>query len=724
MKKADCRKMQKITPTPKIMRLANSKVTGKNYYGKPYKGLFKFYLRAINQNGMVKISLFDAEWLAKGSNESRFDIFINTGEVRYITLEKNIKGKEVKWRSATISYLIYDEYNWYNNPYKNRIWSNADTDTKLRKALGIVQGCSFDVIKHYQQNILDERIAAKEEAECSEWDLDMKPIRPVPKNFTDWIRKHAIKNHYIFYEYKRKITSGFCSCCGKEVKLKGSVKHGKPSMCPRCKRPITYRSIGRIKTLCSDSVDVQLVQPYPAGYVIRIFRCRMYYQNSNFRTPIVNSYEFRRYLYTTKKKMYVWEMYKQKYMRWIRADYSGYWEIDGPIYPRNLKLLPEYDMLQTYFDTKKKIQTLCLSKWSDFTIKGTIYEKVLKAGFFKLFEQLYVNNYYVADYLKTNETELHKALALDKMRMKRLKAMNGGIRELMWLQWEKEADTIWPDEMIRLFSDSGCDKYRFRFIEEHMTYPQIFEYLKKQYERYGYTWDYTISCWRDYMNMAEKLNIPLNLERNYKPKDVRLAHNEVLDMLQGKDIENEAKRIDKRWKKLKKVYPKLKKYEYGDKNYRIIAPEKTEDIVREGMILKHCVHSCDFYFNRISTDESYILFLRKADTPTVPYYTLEVEPGGNVRQKRTTGDRQNKDFEEAKQFINKWQRAIQKKITKKDKELGDKSNKLRLQELAELRKNGNRIWHGVLQGQLLADVLEADFMPVIDGKEELPDKAV
>jgi len=289
--------------------------------------------------------------------------------------------------------------------------------------------------------------------------------------------------------------------------------------------------------------------------------------------------------------------------------------------------------------------------------------------------------------------------------------MHGGTGELEWLRAEKKKNTVWPDEMIRILCEAGYSPGYFDFIDAYMTYPQIWEYLKKQYKIYGYTWDYTITCWRDYMNMAARLKIPM-IERNYKPKDVRLAHNEALDMLQGKDIENEAKRIDRKWRKLKKIYPKLTKYEYTGKDYQIIAPKSTGDIVREGMILKHCVHTCDYYFDRISTSESFILFLRKAADPKQPYYTLEVEPSGNIRQKRTTGDRQNDDFNEAKAFLSRWQKALQKKLSKEDKALGKKSNALRIKELGELRKNGNRVWHGVLKGQLLADVLEADFMPV------------
>lgn len=63
-------------------------------------------------------------------------------------------------------------------------------------------------------------------------------------------------------------------------------------------------------------------------------------------------------------------------------------------------------------------------------------------------------------------------------------------------------------------------------------------------------------------------------------------------------------------------------------------------------------------------------------------------------------------------FIREWQKAIKKRLSKKDIELQSKSAVLREEEFKELRKNGNKIWHGVLAGKLLVDVLEADFMDV------------
>ncbi len=68
--------------------------------------------------------------------------------------------------------------------------------------------------------------------------------------------------------------------------------------------------------------------------------------------------------------------------------------------------------------------------------------------------------------------------------------------------------------------------------------------------------------------------------------------------------------------------------------------------------------SSDRYWDRIERRESFVMFLRKTTDPFHAYYTLEVEPDGTVRQKRTEYDRQKKDIEQATEFLQKWQRVI------------------------------------------------------------------
>lgn len=91
-------------------------------------------------------------------------------------------------------------------------------------------------------------------------------------------------------------------------------------------------------------------------------------------------------------------------------------------------------------------------------------------------------------------------------------------------------------------------------------------------------------------------------------------------------------------------------------------------------------------------------------------YTLEVEPNGTIRQKRTYFDRQNDDLKDAEKFLKEWQKVVSERLTESDREKAEKSKVLRLQEFEQLRQDDIRIHTGDLAGQRLVDVLVSDLM--------------
>lgn len=144
--------------------------------------------------------------------------------------------------------------------------------------------------------------------------------------------------------------------------------------------------------------------------------------------------------------------------------------------------------------------------------------------------------------------------------------------------------------------------------------------------------------------------------------------------------------------------------------YSIVVPSGVRDIMREGDALSHCVGKSDRYWERIEQQEAYILFLRKTAEIDKPYYTLEVEPNGTIRQKRTYFDRQNDDLKDAEKFLKEWQKVVSERLTESDREKAEKSKVLRLQEFEQLRQDDIRIHTGDLAGQRLVDVLVSDLM--------------
>lgn len=141
-------------------------------------------------------------------------------------------------------------------------------------------------------------------------------------------------------------------------------------------------------------------------------------------------------------------------------------------------------------------------------------------------------------------------------------------------------------------------------------------------------------------------------------------------------------------------------------------PRNVEDIFIDGYVLNHCLFRSELYWDRIENHETYILFLRRRTEPDIPYYTLEVEPNGTVRQARTEYDRQDKQFEKIKQFLKEWQMVLSKRLSKKDLQRAKKSKVLRVQELEQMRTDNVLIRVGDLAGERLADVLMRDLMEV------------
>ena len=135
------------------------------------------------------------------------------------------------------------------------------------------------------------------------------------------------------------------------------------------------------------------------------------------------------------------------------------------------------------------------------------------------------------------------------------------------------------------------------------------------------------------------------------------------------------------------------------------------DILLEGRALGHCIDTSDRYFERIRDHVTYIVFLRKKSNPQQSWYTLEIEPGGTVRQQRTTGNRQNKeDVAAYMPFIREWQQVVRSRISDEDREAAERSREIRLEEYRELREKKETVRNGLLAGKLLVDVLEADLV--------------
>lgn len=392
-------------------------------------------------------------------------------------------------------------------------------------------------------------------------------------------------------------------------------------------------------------------------------------------------------------------------------------------------IYPDFGGAEEYMSSQ---QARCLRVLADQRINANA-NKWIMAGESKGLEYLLKGRYYrlatyIVDGYGENEGSLvgrdHMAadnlqdyLGLDGQRCLRLRQINGGVIEFNWLRYEQRIGKKVSADDLRFFSKNGIDPndtyYGTRGMLARIKSPAAFRhYLEKQSGILEMTVRQTIDTYADYIRMAKAQGLNLDSEIFYKPKDLKAAHDECVRVAHERAQEEKAAEAEKKYPGVSEVLRDIRdKYTYEGEEYMIIVPERIMDILLEGRALGHCVDTSDRYFERIRKHVTYIVFLRKRENPKQSWYTLEIEPGGTVRQQRTTGNRQNKeDVAAYMPFIREWQQVVRSRISDEDREAAERSREIRLEEYRELREKKETVRNGLLAGKLLVDVLEADLV--------------
>lgn len=422
---------------------------------------------------------------------------------------------------------------------------------------------------------------------------------------------------------------------------------------------------------------------------------------------------------------YFWGNYKNIELRWIKGMPNSSWyspqssyycrgNKPGRVYGKGLSQLLRRKLSGTGLERHLDGNYFFMSPDDYLLARIDAYrkEQLSKAGLPKLTSECLSNRNALDEVFKGGvKGGLIKSMCLDTQRLGRLRRNNGGMCFLKWLRWEKEQNTVLDDKIIHAFRNWGIDPHNLSFIQDRMSPLQIYNYVSRQIKESGETAWQVFTTWKDYLSMAKKLKMDTNDAIIYRVKLLRQRHDELV--LRCKQLDKQAQAADvlKKFPKVNRICQSIKaKYEYANEEYAIVAPTGVLDIIVEGDMLCHCLRGSDRYWDRIETHESYILFLRRTSALDIPYYTLEIEPDGTVRQKRTKFDRQEDDIEDAKKFLAEWQDIVAKRLTASDRKRAANSRVLREQEFEQMRQDNVIIYTGHLAGKRLVDVLTADLM--------------
>lgn len=526
---------------------------------------------------------------------------------------------------------------------------------------------------------------------------------------------------------KKAVTQAICSACGREHEYKrGMIRANTVIKCPSCGAVCTVRRVdykNQNPLPCYRfQKEVILFQRIGDEFCERHFEA---YKKIDINAEKMDLTEIGRIFHDIgyrfqdidhKSHGKKDKTYFHKYNPW---DGSTFWDdknLDGmssivlksgPVYPRtiNTRLFTgtryQYCAMDRIKAEKGFTPIAYLNKYDQMP---QVMEMMVKMGLYRMALE-------ISPYAFSGDGKPWEQLGISKNHLNRLRKINGGCKALAWMRNEKGTGRVIDDDTIIFFEKEDISPGDIDFIMDRMSERQVMNYIVRQRKQRRSSIEDILRLWEDYLSMALRMKMDVEKELIYKPKDVKQAHDELVRLCGGVDVAKRAGEIVQKFPDVETIMQAIKKkFEYGDDTYTVVVPARIEDIIYEGRTLGHCLDKSDIYFDRIQRKESFIVFLRKTDDIEKPYYTLEVEPDGTARQKRTTGDRQDKDFQEVVSFIRKWQREVRKRIDKADKELAAQSAKLREAEFRELRKNQTKVWHGALAGKLLADVLEADLM--------------
>ena len=677
----------------------------------PVKYMYAIYMRCHIQENILKVAIYYTDHLRSGGRNPVYELFIDKKNERFITYDR----LHDKWLDSKLDMLPFPVY--VSSSQKN-IWINKSDSNMIQKYLGSKTG-GFEGLLKYQWNIRYKERIKRHRKETDKWDADLVQIPKLPKDWDNWVDKVGIRDNYIFYKYDKKgVHTGYCTFCGKEVPIK-KPKYNKESACTRCRHKITFKSTGKAGTIFTKKYDMYLIQRCKDGFVIRYFQAYRKYSKGKYKEPEwISCSEIRRAIYGkdgTALRAYYWGLYKQQYTRWIATNICspGFHGEEGKIYGKTIPNLAVNELSRTGLpEMLKRTELIDPEKYLAIFNEVPQIEKVIKAKLPYMLQEC-LSNYgeFRKSMYNPYANSLTEILGVNTQELKRLRNNNCGMRFLDWLKLERAANKIIRDDIIKWFCSEKIEPKDIQFIQDRMSIIQIYNYIKRQMSVYNISGKDIIIKWADYLSMAKRLKMDTNDEIVFRVNKLYQRHDELVEICHEKSIALQAEKILEDYPHIDAICESIKeKYEYADSDYTVLAPNRLEDIIYEGRNLHHCVADTERYWERIERRETYILFLRKSSDAGKSYYTLEIEPNGTIRQKRTLYDRQEPDIEDAKKFLAKWQEVVLKRITSEDKQLAEKSRILRYESYEKLRNDKVIIHTGTMAGKLLVDVLLADLM--------------
>lgn len=433
--------------------------------------------------------------------------------------------------------------------------------------------------------------------------------------------------------YIKKCTCGYENKIRK-MDLDANIRVSSQEFCPKCGTPLMSRNMN-VLTLASTQQKGSILN-------IKTYNKACYFELEFYNIDFQMKVDFQKKSIKVDKRTLKNDMFKMVFdASQKQEDFIKYYNKDNieineedflegilsNYYNSNKEdRLTKFSLIERYFShqmsrSEMKVIINRLKEHKDFFIK---YEQIIKSN---------IDPYYIKELVDLSKTNPIDMLGIRPFTFKYIRNLKTNIPYSTFTAIKLMESEIGDQTVNYLQTFGQYEKFlhpdNMRTILElvkdaDLSVTKLYKYVYKDVPMKQFITSpmEIITLLRDSFEMSQNLGLVFNKNS----KTLKRYHDELVE--EYKTIED--KMIAERFKKQMRTREYLQ-YEMKDSEYCIVVPKESQELVKEGKELKHCVGS---YIKRVSKGDSFIVFLRKKETPKESYTTIEINKYNEIVQIR------------------------------------------------------------------------------------------
>lgn len=640
---------------------------------------YLFFAAAVDGD-ILKVSVFTRKRILEGKKEPQYDIYLSKKEKKWMVYEHG----EDKWRTAKVDMLDYDTGK-VCALYRTKNYQSKSTRNLVNNFLETGNREVEAAILDFQSDVRKTALEKKHKNEIKEIDEVMNEVPELPKDFEAWVEKYGfIKHKYMMYQKEKGKYKYYCTHCKKWVHQEEKPEHNKKTVCKECGTELEYKSWNKQKYL-EDEEAIGILQRLTddTGYILRKFHCslkraREIGWEKEPKLILTENVRVKLDKYFAETDLYEYGEYKYTGVhRWCHTCRRSTWGYytrhygSAVMYTRNMRKelkrerFVRMDLKKVFEgDRGKRVEPVYILRVLE---KYPQIEYLQKTGLYMLGKEV-MKAQEESGLFDTDAVNMIGFLKIDKQRIQRLKKVNGGCRVLKALQYEVKSGEKLTEQHLYYIKTENINIEELGMYRTHMSLCKTLNFLQRQQKKEKMDFRRILGYYKDYLDMAEERGMDLTDEIVCKNNRMMEYHNIYLEEKNREKNQKRDREVNRKFGQIAKNYEKNKEhFAWENKKYAVIVPKRASDITKEGRLQHHCVGASDTYMGRMARGESYILFLRRNGNMQQPYYTLEVDYTGKIKQAYAAYDRKPDWENEIEKLLEKYTKEIQKRTRKEQK---------------------------------------------------------